>query len=156
MEFQLSCFKSWKMTLWKCCTQYASKFGKLSSGHRTGKVSFHSNLKERQCQRKLKLLHNCTHQMETHPSVLAWRIPGMGEPGGLPCLGSQRVGHDWSNLAAAAAKIHEMNTMQDHELNLTSRGKPILLKRASLDNWWNSNMDFIFFISWIWLDFCVM
>ena len=38
-----------------------SKFGKLSSGHRTGKVSFHSNPKERQCQRMLKLLHNCTH-----------------------------------------------------------------------------------------------
>ena len=40
MEFQLSCFKSWKMMLWKCCTQYASKFGKLSSGHRTGKGQF--------------------------------------------------------------------------------------------------------------------
>ena len=40
MEFQLSCFKSWKMMLWKCCTQYASKFGKLSSGHGTGKGQF--------------------------------------------------------------------------------------------------------------------
>ena len=49
------------MTLWKCCTQYASKFGKRSSGHRTGKGQFHSNPKERQCQRMLKLLHNCTH-----------------------------------------------------------------------------------------------
>ena len=39
------------MLLWKCCTQYASKFGKLSSGHRTGKVSFHSNPKEGQCQK---------------------------------------------------------------------------------------------------------
>ena len=39
MEFQLSCFKSWKMMLWKCCTQNASKFGKLSSGHRTVKRS---------------------------------------------------------------------------------------------------------------------
>ena len=39
MEFQLSYFKSWKMMLWKSCTQYASKFGKLSSGHRTGKRS---------------------------------------------------------------------------------------------------------------------
>ena len=37
------------------------QFGKLSSGHRTGKVSFHSNPKERQCQRMLKLVHNCTH-----------------------------------------------------------------------------------------------
>ena len=40
MEFQVSYFKSWKMMLWKCCTQYASKFGKLSSGHRTGKGQF--------------------------------------------------------------------------------------------------------------------
>ena len=47
MEFQLSYFKSWKMMLWKCCTQYASKFGKLSSGHRTGKgqFSFQSQIK---------------------------------------------------------------------------------------------------------------
>ena len=37
------------------------KFGKLSSGHRTGKVSFHSNPKQRQRQRMLKLPHNCTH-----------------------------------------------------------------------------------------------
>ena len=40
MEFQLSHFKSWKMMLWKCYTQYASKSGKLSSGHRTGKGQF--------------------------------------------------------------------------------------------------------------------
>ena len=40
MEFQLSYFKSLKMMLWKCCTQYASKFGKLSSGHSTGKGQF--------------------------------------------------------------------------------------------------------------------
>ena len=40
MEFQLSYFKSWKMMLWKRCTQYVSKFGKLSIGHRTGKAVF--------------------------------------------------------------------------------------------------------------------
>ena len=40
MEFQLTYFKSWKMMLWKCCTQYASKFGKLSSGYRTEKSQF--------------------------------------------------------------------------------------------------------------------
>ena len=40
MGFQLSYFRSWKMMLWKCCTQYASKFEKLSSGHRTGKGQF--------------------------------------------------------------------------------------------------------------------
>ena len=41
--------------------------------------------------------------MATHSSVLAWRIPGMGEPGGLPSMGSHRVGHDRSDLAAAAS-----------------------------------------------------
>ena len=41
--------------------------------------------------------------MATHSSVLAWRIPGTGDPGGLPSMGSHRVGHDWSDLAAAAA-----------------------------------------------------
>ena len=40
--------------------------------------------------------------MANHSSVLAWRIPGTGEPGGLPSLGLHRVGHDWSDLAAAA------------------------------------------------------
>ena len=42
-------------------------------------------------------------EMATHSSVLALRIPGMGEPGGLPSTGSHRVGHDWSDLAAAVA-----------------------------------------------------
>ena len=41
--------------------------------------------------------------MATHSSVLAWRISGTGEPGGLPSLGSHRVGHDQSDLAAAAS-----------------------------------------------------
>ena len=44
-------------------------------------------------------------EMATHSSVLAWRIPGTGEPGGLPSMGSHRVGHDWSNTAAAAAAL---------------------------------------------------
>ena len=47
--------------LLKCCTQYARKYGKLSSGHRTIKVSFHSNPKKGQYQRVFKLLHNFTH-----------------------------------------------------------------------------------------------
>ena len=42
-------------------------------------------------------------EMAIHSSVLAWRIPGTGEPGGLPSMGSQRVRHDRSDLAAAAA-----------------------------------------------------
>ena len=43
--------------------------------------------------------------MRTHSSVLAWRIPETREPGGLPSMGSHRVGHDWSDLAAAAGGI---------------------------------------------------
>ena len=60
-------------------------------------------------------------EMATHSNVLAWRIPGMGEPGGLPSLGLHRVGHDRSDLAAAALaaaaaaagqlQIHETGTL---------------------------------------------
>ena len=48
-------------------------------------------------------LHALEKEMATHSSVLAWRIPGTREPGGLPSMGSRRVRHDWSDLAAAAA-----------------------------------------------------
>ena len=47
--------------------------------------------------------HALEKEMATHSSVVAWRIPGMAESGGLPSMGSHRVGHDWSDLAAAAA-----------------------------------------------------
>ena len=49
--------------------------------------------------------HALEKEMATHFSVLAWRIPGTGEPGGLPSMGLHRVGHDWSDLAAAAAAM---------------------------------------------------
>ena len=49
--------------------------------------------------------HALEGEMATHSSVLAWRIPGTGEPGGLLSMGSHRVGHDWSDLAVAAAVI---------------------------------------------------
>ena len=49
-------------------------------------------------------------EMATHSSVLAWRIPGIGEPGGLPSMGSHRVRPDWSDLAAAAAAAHLIAT----------------------------------------------
>ena len=45
--------------------------------------------------------------MAAHSSVPAWRIPGTGEPGGLPFLGPHRVGHDGSDLAAAAKKDYD-------------------------------------------------
>ena len=56
MEFQLSYLKSKKVMLFKCCIKYVSKFGKVNSGHRTGKCHF--NPKEGQCQRMLKLPYN--------------------------------------------------------------------------------------------------
>ena len=64
MEFQLSYFKSWKMMLWKCCTQYASKFEKLSSGHRTqkGQFSFQS------------LRNYCTNALISHASKVMLKI----------------------------------------------------------------------------------
>ena len=43
--------------------------------------------------------HALEKEMATHSSVLAWRIPGMGEPGGLLSMGSQRAGHNWATEA---------------------------------------------------------
>ena len=132
MEFQLSYFKSWSMMLWKCCTQYASKLGKLSSGHRTGKdpFSFQSQrkamLKNAQTTTKLHSSHMLVghnwvsslslsfpaleKEMAACSSVLTWRIPATGEPDGLS-MGLHRVGHDWSNLAAAAPAAHASKVM---------------------------------------------
>ena len=50
--------------------------------------------------------HALEKEMATHSSVLAWRIPGTGEPGGLPSVGSHRVGHDWSDLASKQASMY--------------------------------------------------
>ena len=50
--------------------------------------------------------------MATHSSVLAWRIPGTGKPGGLPSMGLHRVGHDSSDLAAAAVAV--FHNILDH------------------------------------------
>ena len=58
--------------------------------------------------------HALEKEMATHSSVLAWRIPGMGEPGGLLSMGLHRVGHDWSDLAAAALYI----IIENHVFNL--------------------------------------
>ena len=58
------------------------------------------------------------HALATHSSVLAWRIPGTGEPGGLPSMGSQRVRHDWSDLAAAAAVVKTEKAMAPHSNTL--------------------------------------
>ena len=57
-------------------------------------------------------------EMATHSSVLAWRIPGTVEPGGLPSMGSHRVGHDWSDLAAAAVAVGYKNENQRSNIGL--------------------------------------
>ena len=49
--------------------------------------------------------HALEKEMATHSNVLAWRIPGMGEPGGLLSMGSHRVGHDWRDLAEAGTSL---------------------------------------------------
>ena len=59
--------------------------------------------------------HALEKEMATHSSVLAWSIPGTAEPGGLPPMGSYGVGHNWSDLAAAAAFLKRVD--------ITSYGK---------------------------------
>ena len=56
--------------------------------------------------------HALEKEMATHSSVLTWRIPGTGEPGGLPSMGSHRVGHNRSDLAAAAATIYNFMSLE--------------------------------------------
>ena len=75
--------------------------------------------------------HALEKEMATHSSVLAWRIPGMAEPGGLLSMGSHRVGHDWSDLAAAAAAYTHGG------LSWWLRWKRICLqfRRPSFDPW---------------------
>ena len=53
--------------------------------------------------------HALEKEMATHSSVLAWRIPGTGEPGGLPSMGSHRVGHDGSDLASVSLQGNSRN-----------------------------------------------
>ena len=54
--------------------------------------------------------HALEKEKATHSSVLAWRIPGKGEAGGLPSTGSHRVRHNWSDLAAAAYRWGNWNS----------------------------------------------
>ena len=62
--------------------------------------------------------HALEKEIATHFSVLAWRIPGMAEPGGLPSMGSHRVRLDWSDLAAAATATAQRIKFPDNILNV--------------------------------------
>ena len=90
--------------------------------------------------------------MATHSSVLAWRIPGTGEPGGLPSMGSHRVRHDWSDLAAAAGSTRcwqagprekENGQQSNSESNETKSDecRICLEDRNNVDCNWNEGLE---------------
>ena len=73
--------------------------------------------------------HELEKEMATHSSVLAWRIPGTGKPGGLPSMGSHRVGHDWSDLVAAvAARRSNQSILKEIIPGISLEGMMIKLK----------------------------
>ena len=72
MEFQLSSFKSQKMMLWKCCTQYVGKFGKLSSGHRIGTGSVFSPMPKKGNAKECS--NYCTIALISHASKVMLNI----------------------------------------------------------------------------------
>ena len=61
--------------------------------------------------------HALEKEMAAHSSILAWRIPGMGEPGGLPSMASHRVRHNCCNLAAAAATVQSFSFIKVLEID---------------------------------------
>ena len=70
-------------------------------------------------------------EMATHSSVLAWRIPGMGEPGGFPSMGSHRVGRDWIDLAAAAVSgVHSVLQSFSHFVTVATENLTHVEKRC--------------------------
>ena len=76
-------------------------------------------------------MHALDKEMATHSSVLAWRIPGTEELGGLPSMGLHRVGHDWSDLAAAAAATKQI-VLSDFFIVLTRSSGFLEVIRAYL------------------------
>ena len=97
------CWSEWIILLMYCWIQFASILLKIflfiSSVILFYSISFCLTF----CVYRVHLLPAVEKEMATHSSILAWRIPETEEPGGLPSMGSHRVGHDWSDLVAAAA-----------------------------------------------------
>ena len=135
MAFQWSYFKSWKMMLWKCCTQYVRKFGKLSSGHRTGKGQFSFQSQRKAMPKSAQTTTQLHSSHTTEDEMAGWHhrlnghefgwTPGVGDgQGGLACCNSWgcRVGYDWvtelnwthasksnaQNSPSQASAIHEL------------------------------------------------
>ena len=81
------------------------------------------------------LCHALEKEMATHSSVLAWRIPGTAGPGGLPSMGSHRVGHDWSNLAAAAVLSGVSHVQLFETLTTAARQAPLSMGFSRQEYW---------------------
>ena len=122
MEFQLSYIKFWKMMLWKCCTQYASKFGKLSSGHRTekGRFSFQSqrkaNAKECSNYRTIALI--------SHASKIMLKI--------LQARLQQYMNRELPDIQAG---FREGSGTRDQIANCCRKSKRVPEKHLFLPNW---------------------
>ena len=142
MEFQWSYSKSWKMMLWKCCTQYASKSGKLSSGHRTGKGQF-SFQSQRKWKWKVKSFSRV--RLFVTPWTVAYQAPlSMGfsrqeywsglpfpSPGDIPKSGIE----PWSPALQADALISELREKGNakecsnyHTIALISHASKVIVK----------------------------
>ena len=109
LEWGAIAFSMVMMTNW-----YYNRVVKSESGIQTG-VKQPLRIWSQTClctTENLNCLWTVEKEMATHSSVLAWRIPGTGEPDGLPFMGSHRVGHDWSDLAAAAAAADQLYSEQ--------------------------------------------
>ena len=93
----------------KAMAPYSSTLAGKSHGRRSLVAAFHGFDKSQTWMNDFTFtfhFHELEKEMATHSSVLAWRIPGTRDPGGLPSMGSHKVGHDWSSLASAAVKMN--------------------------------------------------
>ena len=95
--FIYTVFSSWNT---QCCLQLANPNSPILQAE-----IFINTLRELLLDNWHHPVQHLEKAMATHSSTLAWRIPGKGEPGGLPSTGSHRVGHDWSELAATVQHL---------------------------------------------------
>jgi len=105
--------------------------------------------------------HALEKEMATHSSVLAWRIPGTGEPDGLPSMGSHRVRHNWSDLAAAHISNHHTVCLKhlQHYISIIlakkkKKGDALFLGGLSSSNPWVDNLGIYYLLcihmNWTW------
>ena len=103
----------WRIVAWQCCVPpnfilHKNGNWKLPWTEEPGRLQSMGSLKSWTWLSDFTFTFHfdaLEKKMATHSSVLAWRLPGTGEPCGLPSMGSHKVGHDWSDLAAAALTI---------------------------------------------------